>query len=316
MNLSAIQSTRRTLRAFTLIEILTAVAITTIIVFTLVSMFNTSARALREANRQTDVWEAARATFGILERGISEVAAGGATNRINLFAATAPPTIHLGINNGTFGEVGTDLRLEDIYVLSRDNNDWLVNVYMAGRQQKSDLPTTPLRTLYRYQARYPAVNPDGTILPIDYANIADSNHAFNKALDALEQYLDDKANGVQPAGDISVMADGIVHLRLVPYAHDGRAYTNNADLNLSQPELDSLEHYVDADTIRFWGNDLPASLDLEMFVLAPDRIQEFRAQTGSQKGVASTTLYLQSHLSSLELFRTRIPIHRDLLATQ
>lgn len=310
MNLSEIQSKRRTLRAFTLIEILTAVAITTIIVFTLVSMFNTSARALREANRQTDVWEEARATFGILERGISEVAAGGITNRINIFAHNPPPLFPLPITNSDGVDIGEYVRLQDIYVLSRENNNWVVNVFMVGPQQPSDPANIPVRTLYRYQTNYPAVNPDNTTLPIDYNDPFDVKHAFSKAFAALDKYLSDKASGAQTDGSISAMAEGIIHLRLVAYAPDGRAYTNNANLNPAPTE--PLNHYIDADTIDFRGNDLPASVDLEMFVLAPDHIQEFRGQ----HGIATQTLYLQKHLSSLELFRTRIPIHRDLLATQ
>lgn len=307
MNLAIYHSDNRRRRAFTLIEILTAVAITTVIVFTLVSMFNTSAKALREANRQTDVWEAARASFGILQRSISEVTAGGETNRVNLFSGNGPSTMHLPIMNSAGVDLGDDLRLQDIYVLSRDNNNWVVNVFMIGLQRNTDPTNSAVKMLYRYQTNYPAVNQDGTMLAIDYPNLFDPNHAYIKALDALAKYLDDKANGIEPNGSISAMADGIVHLRLVAYASDGRAYTNSALLN--PPPTD---HYIDNDTMVFRNNDLPASLDLEMFVLAPDRIQEFR----SQPGLAPQTLYLQNHLDSLQLFRTRIPIHRDLLATQ
>ena len=93
--------------AFTLVEILTAVAITTIIVVALVSMLNTSTKALQAANRQIDTWETARSTFGILERDIGEVAIGG-DGRVNLFATNGP-----GILLG-----GEPFRLQDFYLLS------------------------------------------------------------------------------------------------------------------------------------------------------------------------------------------------------
>lgn len=299
------QSSRRG-RGFTLIEILTAVAITTIIVFTLVSMFNTSAKALREANRQTDVWEAARATFGILKSAVGDVTVGTVTNRIVLFAKNPPSRVVLT----SPPNIVEPLRMQDIYLLSKDENRWTVNVFMLGPEYQSDGKTNDVQVLYRFQTNYPAVVASGTVLDLDYPGIGDPNHAYSKALAALDTYLTDKSLGIEPVNSISALADGIVHLRLVAYAADGRAFTNNA--NLSAANSASINHYIDDDTLLFSGNDLPASVDLEMFVLAPDRLQEFRSQVGEAK----KALYLQKHLDSLQLFRTRIPIQRDLLATQ
>ncbi len=289
---------RRLTRAFTLVEILTAVAITTIIVFTLVKMFDTSTKALRLANRQTDVWESARATFGILRQDIGEVAASGATNRINLFSANRPPD-----NTG-----GLLMRRQDIYVLSRDNNQWNVNIYLLGKDRLSDLDTAGISTLYRFQTNYPAYPAaSGAQLGIDYP-ITSSLHPFEIALDALDRHLADLDGGREPDGTINVMARGILHLRQVAYASDGRAFTN---YNLLTPPLPT-DHRVDDDTVLFQGGILPASVDLEMFVLHPDRIEEFRSQAGpiAQKN------YLDQHVGSVQLFRTRIPVRRDLLARQ
>ena len=71
MNFSTINPSQRRARAFTLVEILTAVAITTIIVFALVSMFNTSIKALqktllnveglgRQLYPDLDLWQTAK----------------------------------------------------------------------------------------------------------------------------------------------------------------------------------------------------------------------------------------------------------------
>lgn len=286
-------------QAFTLVEILTALAITTIIVIALVSMFNASTKALQVANRQTDIWESARATFGILKREIGEVTAGGSPERVHLFTANPPPRASLAD--------GTPMRLQDIYLLTRDNNEWTANVFLLGPDRLSDDPDAAVATLYHYRTNYPAFPAfNSGILDID-RNVTDPDHPLPRAVDALDKYLDDVSKGLPIDGTINVMAKGIVHLRLVAYASDGRAFTNSAAL-AALP----VDHYIDADTIRFQDQILPASLDLEMFVLEPDRIEEFR----SQGGPIARQLYLEQHENSIQLFRTRIPIRRDLLARQ
>jgi hypothetical protein len=286
-------------RAFTLVEILTALAITTIIVIALVSMFNASTKALQVANRQTDIWESARATFGILKREIGEVTAGGSPGRVHLFTANSPPRANLAD--------GTQMRLQDVYVLTRDDNEWTANVFLLGPDRLSDDPDAAVATLYHYRTNYPAFTVfNAATLDIDQ-NILDTRHPLPSAGAALDKYLDDVSKGLPTDGTVNVMAKGIVHLRLVAYASDGRAFTNSAAL----AEL-PVDHYIDADTIRFQDHLLPASLDLEMFVLEPDRIEEFR----SQGGPIARQLYLEKHENSIQLFRTRIPIRRDLLARQ
>lgn len=232
------QTPRISQRAFTLVEILTAVAITTIIVFTLVKMFDTSTKALQVANRQTDIWESARATFGVLRQNIGEVVAGESLERISLFSANAAVE-PVG---------GVDFRRQDIFVLSREGSKWQVSVYLLGNDRESDPASVGVKTLYRYQTNYP-VYPfaGGAVLGIDHP-ILDTRHPFTHALDALDRHLDDLANLREPDPSISVMARGILHLRLVPYASDGRAFTNRNLLPVPPPL--PVDHFVDADTMR------------------------------------------------------------------
>lgn len=308
MKLSRTQPRPRRLRAFTLVEILTAVAITTIIVFTLMKMFDTSTKALHVANRQTDVWESARATFGILRQNLGEVATGGAPERINLFSANRPADVYpLFLPNQP---VPVAMRRQDLYILSRENNQWNVNVYLLGKDRLSDLDTTGVRTLYRFQTNFP-VYPAASVGQLGFdLPILNSQHPFPVALEALDRHLAALDSGNEPDGTISVMARGIVHLRLVTYAADGRAFTNYSDLPTPPPL--PVDHFIDPDTVRFQDEMLPASMDLELFVLHPDRIEEFR----SQAGPAAQRSYVENHTSSIQLFRTRIPVRRDLLARQ
>ena len=300
MNLSTFNPSQRRARAFTLVEILTAVAITTIIVFALVSMFNTSIKALQTANRQTDIWEAARSTFGILKNQIGEVTTGDSGDRVNLFAANQPPLI-VG---------GFDFRLQDIFLLSRENNQFNFTGFLVGKDLDSDADDVGVRTLYFYRTNYSAIN--GVVPDIDQT-LRVPPLAVNKAVAALDQYLIDVANGITTNRAVSVLAKGIVHLRIVAYATDGRAFTNSNDLpNLAPPLPLPADHFIDADTVLFQGEMLPSSVDLEMFVLEPDRIAEYK----SQGGAIARKNYLDKHVNSVQLFRTRIPVRRELLARQ
>ncbi len=295
MNFSTINPSQRRARAFTLVEILTAVAITTIIVFALVSMFNTSIKALQTANRQTDIWEAARSTFGILKNDIGEVTTGGPIDRLNLFAANQPPLI-VG---------GFDFRLQDIFLLSQENNQFNFTAFLVGKDRDADPADAGVMTLYYYRTNYSAVS--GTIADLDQA-LRVPPLGVNKALAARDQYLVDVANGITTNRAVSVLAKGLVHLRIVAYAIDGRAFTNS---NLLTPPLPP-DHFIDADTVLFQGDMLPSSVDLEMFVLEPDRIAEYK----SQGGAIARRNYLDKHVNSVQLFRTRIPVRRELLARQ
>ena len=286
MRPSEIRSRRQ--RAFSLVEILTALTITSVIVVALVSMFNTSTKALLAANRQTDIWEAARSSFGLIESDVAEVTLGGATNRANLFANGNATSI---IAHDIIGNVTN--RLQEIYVLSREGGIWGATVYRVVREDVND----GIGTLYRFQTNYAAYSQSFTSaqLPID-APLNDFAHPLRAVHDPM---IDPSLN------QFKKMVEGVIHLRLVPFAADGRAFTNSNTL-ATMPE----DHRVFDDSFVFWNQSLPAFVDLELFVLEPDRIEEFRAQAG----VIARQNYLNRHLGNIQIFRTRIPVRRDAYA--
>lgn len=283
-------SLSRTRRGFTLVEILTALAITTVIVVALVSMFNTSTKALIAANRQTDVWEEARAAFGLLRSDISDVAVGGSTNRVNLYANG---TIVSSLPNQFVGAIYN--RLQEIYILSNEGGVWGATVYRVMRETAN----AGVGTLHRFQTNYPSfrVGVGSGVLPIDEP-VNDLNHPLRTAYDPS---LDPSQN------QFKKLVEGVVHLRIVAFAEDGRAYTNRADL--PEPPVPD-DHFISHDRLVFTGGSLPAHVDLELLVLEPDRIEEFRAQATED----AKRLYLERHVGSIQVFRTRIPIRRDAYA--
>lgn len=280
---------RRPREGFTLVEILTALAITTVIVVALVSMFNTSTKALLAANRMTDIWEDSRAAFGLLRSDISQATVGGRTNRVNLYAGGG---VVASMTNQFVGSI--DTRLQEIYILSNDGGPWGATVYRVVRETAN----AGVGTLYRFQTNYASHSvASGDVLPIDVP-VNNLSHPLRAAYDSS---LDASLN------QFKKLADGVVNLRLVAFATDGRAYTNTATLSPAPTD-----HEVYPDYMTFWGQALPAFVDLELFVLEPDRIEEFRAQAGD---IAKRN-YLERHVGNIQIFRTRIPIRRDAYASK
>jgi hypothetical protein len=276
-------------QAFTMVEIMTAVAITTLIVFALVSMFNTSTKALLMGIKQKDVWESARATFGMISTDVEKVTEGGyarvGTNtdlRISM-AALGPslPPECVTLQNG----VEICRELQDFYLLSKDGSRWDLNIYRVIRENAD----TGVGTLYRFQTNYTTFNlTSSENMDIDYSPISltVNSNPF-------------KWSNAEFADRASRMVDGVVHLRMVSYDNNGRAlYPTNSPV---------LEYEITLNSFWFGGDALPAAVDLDMFVLEPDRINEFRAQSGP----AARQAYMANHIGNIQMFRTRIPIRKD-----
>lgn len=277
-------------RAFTMVEILTAVAITTLIVFALVSMFNTSTKALLMGLKQKDVWESARATFGMVSTDVEKVTEGG--------YATVGGNHVLRISMATFGSPTPDSilqlpdttiienRLQDFYLLSRDGSRWGLDIYRVIRENVN----VGVGTLYRFHTNFTTYNQlSSDNLPIDFAPSMTGNPFSWSDADFIDQ--------------ASPMVDGVVHMRLVAYDNDGRPLFDPLILDPSG----TYEYSITGSSFEFGGETLPASVDLDMFILEPERINEFRAQSGD---IAKRN-YLEKHIGNIQMFRTRIPIRKD-----
>jgi len=270
-----------------MVEILTAVAITTLIVFALVSMFNTTTKALLMGIKQKDVWVSARASFGLLSTDIEKVSAGGyatigGKNELRISALTfGPPFPSSGLQLPNLTVINN--QLQDFYLLSRDGSRWDLSIYRIIREN----PNVGVGTLFRFHTNYTTYNLlNSENLPIDYSPVSlmANPNPFKWANDVF-------------VANSSRMVDGVIHLRMVAYDNDGRElYPTNA-----------VEYSVTGSSFEFGGETLPAAVDLEMFVMEPERINEFRAQSGD---IAKRN-YLQEHIGNIQMFRTRIPIRKD-----
>src|SRR5689334_6882697 len=138
---------RRTLgaRAFSLVELLTAVAIMVIIIFALYAMFAQTQKALRANTTQVDVLESGRATAEILGRELAGLTASGRPFTTNIYARMIPsaPLVQMDISLPNSAPVRTNV-LQEFFFLSRQGNSWIGTGYRVMGADNG------VGTLYRY----------------------------------------------------------------------------------------------------------------------------------------------------------------------
>ena len=138
--------------AFTLIEILAAVTLMSIIVLGLLSMFNQTQRAFRGSMAQVDVLESGRLATDMLARELeqmtpSECPGTNGTHTITFFTFVPSPGASM-----LQGLPGTTLQrtniLQGFFYLTRVNQDWIG----TGYQVLTNDANAGVGTLYRFSA--------------------------------------------------------------------------------------------------------------------------------------------------------------------
>ena len=277
-------------RAFSLVELLVAVSITTVIIFALYAVFDHTQKAFRGSISQVDVMESGRAAMDLLTRELGELSASGedATNLFVQASATAAPLIQALPGN----TVRTN-RLQEIFFLNRIKNDWSISGYSVFPTQ----PGSPVGTLMRFRFT---------------TNSFYRRDAFNTMARLING---SSTNVLQP------VIDGVVHLTLLPYEQSSvlmsrpkselddqrevKLYKQSAVLMTrtnSAPDFvfdnRAIYHYF------CLSNALPHFVDLEMGILEPQILEQYKSMPPN---VASNFLARQA--GRVHLFRQRIAIH-------
>lgn len=266
--------------AFTVVELLVAVSIMSIIVFVLYKVFNETQRALRSNIAQVDVLEAGRAAMELMTRELQEMSAAQLANQTNFYVELGPipPVVQKLSVSGTSR---TNV-LEDFFFLTRKNKDWsgigyrVINAnigigtlarFATETNATKDLAFTNLSFQFKRAVPFPAVNPTN----------------FHR------------------------IADGIVHLRLLAFDPNGRAMTylskqtNNYDTASISLFQDSLPQET---RLAFRSNTLPSYVELELGVLEPQTLERFKSILNPEMA----RKFLEDRPGNVHLFRQRIPI--------
>jgi prepilin-type N-terminal cleavage/methylation domain-containing protein len=275
---------RKTAQAFSLVEMLVAMAMLAVIVIGLYSVFDHTQKALRSNNAQVDVMETGRAAMDLLSRELETAMATGQmtntncfhmTNAVSVYNTTTRDGFTMRLNDGT---TRTNV-LEDLLFMSRSNNWWTADGYFVGAFSASNNLITNdvvwksgMGTLYRSSAQ----------------NVPPLMQFRNENLFGL--LVTNLVSGHWYLTNSYQIADGVVHFRVRPLDAYGQvmvplkkdSYGNymkdgNGDFIVNPgilPESNPVAHEYQ---MRFASNQLPAFLELELGLLPPQVLQRVRA---------------------------------------
>jgi prepilin-type N-terminal cleavage/methylation domain-containing protein len=258
-------------RAFSLLEMMVAVGLLTIVILALYAMFDQTQRALRSNVAQTDVSEAGRAALELIVRDLEQAQASGlpgVTNNI-VVRRTYPDTRMAEFQDG----YSRDTTLHELFFLTRPDlkRGSARALFVAHENNSLQRVDDYVGTLYRYEL--PEANRVSLRGPMAATN--------------LNQLWLDFSNPSFPGRDlnntnynrVSRILDGVVFFRVLPYGHNGQpldATTHRNDLpaDVSRP----ITIGPGADNVTTFGNAaLPAALEVEFGMLPPRLLSQFRA---------------------------------------
>jgi prepilin-type N-terminal cleavage/methylation domain-containing protein len=271
-------------RAFTIVELLVAISILTLIVLVLYGLFDQVQRALRSNVAQIDVHEGGRAGMELASREMEQMQAANLLTNVNFFSRFTASPNHQPLLNAGEDRVNA---LEEMYFLSLLNKQWIGTGYRVLAMNANGIPTnfanTGVGTLCRFRL---------------------SNHVANVRSPPLFSRVMDVAPATLT--NFQRVIDGVVHFRVRAYDHNGILITNNFNTNILSGVFVSTNVFNnDVEyAYAFTNKALPAYLELELAVLEPHVLERYRSYPNAI--VASN--YLARQAGAIHLFQQRIPI--------
>jgi prepilin-type N-terminal cleavage/methylation domain-containing protein len=304
-------------RAFSLIELLTAVSIMLVIIYALYAMFNQTQKALRANITQVDVLESGRAAAEMLGRELEQMSASDLAQTINLYAGMTPvpPLAQYDVDQSTAVPPLRTNILQEFFFLTRQTNQWYGIGYRVMGAESG------VGTLYRFTA-------------------ATNSYRLN-ATNMMGRFMHAMLTTNRVTGQLSTnfnrVADGVIHLRLTAYDPDGRRMDYSSTnmhpsyriLRLDRSGgrlglLSTANNGVDATVIlrpdpfdgsrretqfAFISNAVPGYVELELGVLEPSALKQYESLRDAPKTAAA---FLKKQAAKVHLFRQRIPIRTAL----
>jgi len=298
------RASRIAAQAFSMVELLVAMTLLSLIVLVLMAVFSTTQQAFRASVTQTDVLEGGRSTMELIASDLRGMmpSYGLSNNAVN-FAA---------INNETYnvnspynlvyqplmqalpaatGETRRTNLLENFFILGRVNTKWTGTGYYVDSGSTSPNPLYPL---YRFYAET-NIGVDPRMLYTNFLNTIYNAQWTN----------------------MSHVMDGVVHLVVRPYDLSGNWLTNgfvyrqpppnrpNPPLNVwfSPPEWGEVN-------CVFYSNAEPATVEVQLGILEDHTLNRAESLGGETAPAATPAQwsYLQGQVGHVQLFRQRVTI--------
>ena len=303
-------------KAFSLVEVLTAMAILSVIVFTLYKVFDKTQESLLSNVSQVDVMEAGRAASEIVVRDVEQMIPSGASNVVNFFS-TRTPSMNRGFLQPILQAVetpslGTHIvtnSLQEMFFLTRTNKRWMgigyrvynaengVGVLHRGIFMTNDtrvVPTNLVSVFRDVAVRRDYTNYFQPVLEgvINFNLRAYSPNGFewvhqNAQIDDLRIWYPGSVFGGVQYGWIGGPTN-VINQRLLS--------TNIANLVMNRFSENLSE-------INFLSNAVPSAVEVEIGVLEPRVLEQFKSM-----GAGLAPSFLRDKAGEVQLFRKRIPV--------
>ena len=284
-------ASRVTRAAFSLVEVLLAMTLLSLIVLALMAVFNSTQTAFRASVTQTDVLEGGRAAMDMMTADLRQLtpSLGGSNEFFNGYYSQEPVNFYVNTNSNQpliqpllaspDNQQRTNV-LEDFFVLGRGNLNgrpaWIAVGYAVHPASQ-----TSFNPLYRFYmtTNVAAASPQTLFTNFTYAVVTGSLTNWSHLL------------------------DGVVDLRVHAYDTNGVwmtiGYTNTAKNVRFLPSAPGETGFC------MFSNTLPASVEIELSVLEDRALQ--RAETWPNGSLLQSN-YLAQQAGKVHIFRQRVTI--------
>ena len=282
--------------AFTLIEIMVAMALLTVIVIGLMAMFSQTQRAFRAGMAQTDQLEGGRMLSDLIYQDLRQITPTMQTNGVNFFAQIPNYAPAQEVLPGGSNILRTNI-FQDIFFTKRQNQTWSGVGYFVRTNASYYATVAPVGTLYRFEkdvhdADFTGTNVYGTFLSfLNATNNPNSTDlpTLSKLLDGVVEFhvrcYDKYGNWITNVDRISTNAQAFITI------------TNGADVGSTIAPSDVLFY-------GFSNNLVPAYVELEVGVLEPAVLRRLQ----SIPSAITQSNFLANHAGNIQMFRQRVAI--------
>ena len=266
--------------AFTVVELMVAVSVLSLIVVVLYNIFDNTQRAMRSNAAQVDVMEGGRAAVELISRDLEQMTELGLAGATNFYVDSwSPPFLQSLPSPTNVISVRTNFQ-QELFFTSRFNKQGSGIGYRI-------VPALGVGSLYRYVDAVPAAFLTPNLLSSNFFRFANTNYP------AVFQRV----------------TDGVVHFRVTAFDSLGRPiepyeprvnWTNRYAAVFVTNELHATwPRYV------FTNSAVPASVEIELGILEPYILERYRSMTNNR---SVATKYLARQAARVHLFQQRIPV--------
>ena len=282
----------RALAAFSLVEVLVAVSLMSLIVIALMTVFSSTQRAFRASVTQTDVLEGGRAAVELIAQDLRQTTPSGGTNNgpVNFFSLDnfyLPAPVYSPLIQTLPGSSAQRTNLLNyFFLLSRQNTKWNGVGFVVNAAN-----TSPLYPLYRFsEETNTSVSPR---VLFDHFMYAINNSQWTNLSHLVDGVVQLSVRASDPRGG---------QLTNTYQFQSGRWFTNKNILFYPPAVTAGVQRETG---YYFYSNTVPASVELQIGLLEDRSLQ--RAQSLPYNSAAQLN-YLKQQAGHVHLFRQQVTI--------